>query len=164
MPNIYIVAANIGARSIRHFKFVNVWPTLLRFRTTNRNCHCERKQVVHYLCYDVSIKLVISFDTTVLYIGEMLKCVWSVESIYVCFFSLLKRVLVGIWASEDKKNNEKKKAIESDRWLHEKGLDKERLVSIHLALAENGFLAARFVRHEQYRKRLFLLWRSASLW
>ena len=28
----------------------------------------------------------------------------------------------------------KKKAIESDRWLHEKGLDKERLVSVHLAL------------------------------
>ena len=162
MPNIYIVAANIGARSIRHFKFVNVWPKLLRFRTTNHNCHCERKQVVHYLCYDVSIKLVISFDTTVLYIREMLKCVWSVESIYVCFFSLLKRVLVGIWTSEDKKNNKKK--IESERWLHEKGLDKERLVLIHLVLAENGFLAARFVRHEQYRKRLFLLWRSVSLW
>ena len=110
MPNIYIVAANIGARSIRHFKYVNVWPTLLRFRTTNRNCHCERNQVVHYLCYDVSIKLVISFDTTVLYIREMLKCVSSVESIYVCFFSLLKRVLVDIWTSEDKKNNEKKKS------------------------------------------------------
>ena len=28
----------------------------------------------------------------------------------------------------------KKKAIESDRWIHEKGLDKERLVSVHLAL------------------------------
>ena len=162
MPNIYIVAANIGARGIRHFKYVNVWPTLLRFRTTNRNCHCERKQVVHYLCYDVSIKLVISFDTTVLYIREMLKCVWSVESIYVCFFSLLKRVLVDIWTSEDKKNNEKKS--KSERWLHEKGLDKERLVLIHLVLAENGFLAARFVRHEQYRRGLFLLWRSASLW
>ena len=111
VPNINIVAANIGARSIRHFKYVNVWPTLLRFRTTNRNCNCERKQVVHHLCYDVSIKLAISFDTTVLYIGEMLKCVWSVESIYVCFFSLLKRVLVGIWTSEDKKNSEKKNRI-----------------------------------------------------
>ena len=66
MPNIYIGAVDIVPRNIRHFKYVNVWSTLLRFRTTNRNCNCERKQVVHYLCHDVSIKLAISFETTVL--------------------------------------------------------------------------------------------------
>ena len=73
VPNIYIVAANIYVRSIRHFKYVNVWPTLLWFRTTNRNCHYERKQVVHYLCYDVSIKLAISFEP--LFFKQVLCCI-----------------------------------------------------------------------------------------
>ena len=51
MPNIYIGAVDIVPRSIRHFKYVNVWSTLLRFMTTNRNCQCERKEVVHYLLW-----------------------------------------------------------------------------------------------------------------
>ena len=49
-----------------------------------------------------------------LYIREIVKCAWSVEAIYVCFFSLLKRVLVGIWASGDKKNKEKQSNPNAD--------------------------------------------------
>ena len=36
MPNINIVAANIGARSIRHFKYVNVWQPIV-IATVNVN-------------------------------------------------------------------------------------------------------------------------------
>ena len=50
------------------------------------------------------------------------------------FFSVGTWAWVSIWASEDKKKNEKKLPVQSERWLHEKRLDKERLVSVHVAL------------------------------
>ena len=93
-----------------------------------------------------------------LYIRKILKCAWLVESIYVCwvFFQSEPELELVYEHQRTRKKNEKKLPVQSERWLHEKRLDKERLVSVHVALRTAFWQHALFTINNTEKDRFFL--------